>query len=88
MSRWHNADGTVRDLSERLVKILDGAVERSLAEEHELSARSIRAEARTSLHRARTHEQVATAAVRASYWLARRGDIRTADLIRDVMEGR
>lgn len=84
MSGWHNAKGTVREVSERLVEILDAALNPSMSPEHYLDAFG----ARVALQRARTHEQVATAAVRASYWLARRGDIKTADLITDVMEGR
>ena len=84
MSRWHEANGTVREIAETIGSILDGA----LMNPANVHIASVALEARHSLRKARTHEQVATAAVRGTYFLAKYGDVETADLIRDVMEGR
>ena len=88
MSRWHNAKGTVREVSERLVKIIDASMNDALSDAMDPDLYLEAFIARIALQRARTHEQVATTAVRASYCLRRQGDVKTADLIDAVMEGR
>jgi hypothetical protein len=84
MSRAHNAKGTVREIAGILSSIADGAMMQPLSVDHATTAICMK----LAVSRARSHYDLAAAAVRGSYWFAKQGDTYTADLIVDVMEGR
>jgi hypothetical protein len=80
----HNATGTVKQLAEIIGNILDGA----LMNPANVDQVSVAIATKHDLRRARTHTDIAMAAVRCSYFLAKHGDRETADSIIGLMEGR
>lgn len=81
MTRAHNAKGTIKEIAAIISSIADGALLNPHSSEHarELTIMKI------GVERARSHYDLALAAVRGSYWCAKYDDMDTADLINDLM---
>jgi hypothetical protein len=83
MAKAHNAQGTVKELAEIIGNICDGA----LMEPVNVEQASAALATKTAAKRARSHYDLAAAAVRGSYWLAKYGDKNSADAINNLMMG-
>jgi len=84
MAKAHNAKGTIKEIAAIISSIADGALLNPHSSEH---ARELII-MKLGVERARSHYDLAMAAVRGSYWCAKYDDTTTADLIVDLMGGR
>lgn len=81
---WHNAQGTVKELASTLHSIADGVMLAPASRDHHAAALVLQHRA----FNARTHKDIALAAVSAAFCFKQVGDLDTEGSILALMEGR
>ena len=84
MSKAHNATGTIKQVAAMISAIADGALMEPINADHANTAYTMKHRA----NKARTHEELAIAAVFGSFYFKQYGDLNSAEAIMAVMEGK
>jgi hypothetical protein len=83
-NNWHSAQGTVKELASILTSIADGVMLDPVSRDHHGAALVLQHRASN----ARTHKDIALAAVSAAFCFKQVGDFDTEGSILALMEGR